>query len=105
MARRSTPLLTLPLTSSASLAPFAALASSMPPPAGGGGASLFAAGGGALEAFKSARWNPGRALDAAVAAAAVALQPFLGGLASDLADVAGAFAAAIDGVVVAGTAV
>src|SRR5450759_5809152 len=66
MARRSTPLLTLPFTSKASLAP--GPASSMPEAAG-------SAAGGSPEAFKSARWKPGRALAAAVAAVA-ALGPF-----------------------------
>src|ERR1035437_6584015 len=66
MARRSTPLLTRPFTNKASLAP--GLAPSMPEAAG-------AAAGGSPEAFKSARWKPGRALAAAVAAVA-ALGPF-----------------------------
>src|ERR1035437_3127065 len=57
MARRSTPLLTLPFTNKASLAP--GLASSMPEAAG-------SAAGGSPEAFKSARWKPGRALAAAL---------------------------------------
>src|ERR1035437_4462399 len=66
IARRSTPLLTLPFTNKASIVP--GVASSMPE-----AAIAWAAGspsGGALEAFKSARWKPGRALAAAVAAVA-----------------------------------
>src|ERR1017187_3891287 len=70
IARLSTPLLTLPFTSKASLAP--GPASSMLEAAG-------SAASGAPEAFKSARWKPGRALAAAAAAAAVAaLEPFFG---------------------------
>src|SRR5260370_13306612 len=62
MARRSMPLLTLPLTNSES--PAAAAARSAPP-AGGGGSG----GAEPAEAFTSARWKPFLALDAGAAAA------------------------------------
>src|ERR1035438_7145777 len=81
MARRSTPLLTLPFTSRASLAP--GVASSMPPDAAspaGGSPDSFPLGAFPLDAFKSARWKPGRAFSAAAAAAAFAdLDPFFAG--------------------------